>query len=434
MDTTDGIDEIRKVADAGEIYTLMFETTTIKLTDGKAKNAERKQESGMAVRLMENGREGFSSALGPADLKEVIGRARASARFGEKAEFHFVKDTPQAEPVTYSDTVEALTIDRMRRMGEEVCARIKEECPDGTVEVSVSKATAEHTISNTEGADITERFSHFYLYGHLEWVRGEEILSIYAFEVSVAAEDFTDKVVSDILRYLRWSEREAKVDSGEKDVLFAAKGGASMVLLPLMVALNGENIARRISPLLGKVDEKLFSDMLTVVDDGTIDLRTGSSTFDCEGVAVRRNILVENGVVKNFIFDLKHGAMAGAESTGNGKRSLTSLPRPSFNNFIVQPGNTPLDEMIRSVKDGVFVASALGVGQGNIISGAFSNPLGLAFRIENGEVVGKIRKAAVAGNIYEAFKRIKAVSKETEVGGSSETPYLLLGEVSVVSG
>ncbi|MCX7704004.1 MAG: TldD/PmbA family protein [Planctomycetota bacterium] len=414
MDISVLLDDICKVADSGEIYTLKHESTSLGFIDGRAKDASRKQEYGSAVRLLKDGRIGFSSARGPAELKSVIERALSSARFGEEADFQFTKSSPFSRPITYSDTAERLTLDRMREIGESVSAGIKEKCPDGVVQVSVGIGIAEHRIVNTAGTDVSEKFSHFYIGAGVEWVRGEEILLMHTFEVSVKVDEFVKKVVSDILRQLDWCKREAKLTSGAKEVLFGAKGGLSVVLVPLMAGLNGENIARRTSPLLSRTGEKLFSERLTLFDDGTLDYRVGSAVFDCEGTPVRKNALIENGILKGFIFDLKFGAMAKAASTGNGKRtSVATLPRPSFNNLVILRGDTPLEEMIKGVEDGVYIESALGVGQGNIISGAFSNPLGLAFRIERGEVTGKIGKASVAGNVYEILKRVEAVSKET---------------------
>jgi len=435
MDIQDVLPHIRRLADAGEVYGLKYETTAVELVDGRTKSATRKQEYGTAVRLLSKGRMGFSSALGPCDLKTVAEKAAASAQFGEEVNFQFVKEKPLRKPTVYSETVERLSLDKMREMGEKVCSLLKEKCPDGVVEVSVRTGVAEHRIVNTAGADGSEKFSNFSLSAHIEWVRNDEIILVYGYEVSVRVEDFIEKVVADVSRQLNWCEREAKLQSGPKDVLFDAKSGVSAIIVPLMAGLNGENIARRTSPLLGKVGQKLFSEKLTVFDDGTVDNRVGSSSFDCEGTPVRKNVLIDEGVLKGYVFDLRFGAMAGAVSSGNGKRaSVSSLPRPSFNNFIIKPGDIEFEKMLKGIKDGVYVVMALGIGQGNIISGAFSNPLGLAFRIENGEVTGKIRKASIAGNVYDSFKRIEALSKETEILGAGEVPHILLSGVSVVAG
>ena len=139
----------------------------------------------------------------------------------------------------------------------------------------------------------------------------------------------------------------------------------------------------------------------------------GSTPYDDEGVPHCRNLLIEKGVLKSFIYDLKTAAQAGTESTGNAA-SLFTQPDVSFGNIILQPGRTPLKDIIASIDEGILVESLLGLGMGNTISGAFSNPLDLAFKIEKGEVVGRVKDLSIAGNIYDLLKDVAAVSQEAQ--------------------
>jgi PmbA protein len=101
---------------------------------------------------------------------------------------------------------------------------------------------------------------------------------------------------------------------------------------------------------------------------------------------------------------------------------------------MIQPGNTPLKDMIASIREGILVEGLLGLGQGNIISGAFSNPLALAFKIENGQIVGRVKDLSIAGNVYDLLKNVEAVSQETEwVYASIHAPYILLPQMNVVA-
>jgi PmbA protein len=213
-----------------------------------------------------------------------------------------------------------------------------------------------------------------------------------------------------------------------------AHTGALALILPLMEGVNGKNVFTGISPLLGKVGEKLFDNKITFVDDGTLDGRFASAPSDDEGVPHRRNVLVERGVLKGFLYDLKTAAQSGAESTGNGSRSLFSPPQPAPTNLILEAGDTPLAEMIAGIDEGLLVQDLLGLGQGNIISGAFSNPLALAFKIERGEIVGRVKNVSIAGNVYDLLKDVAAVSRETLwVYNALRLPYILLPEMNVVA-
>jgi len=182
------------------------------------------------------------------------------------------------------------------------------------------------------------------------------------------------------------------------------------------------------------VGEKLFDDKVNVVDDGTLDGKYGSAPYDDEGVPHRRNVLVEHGVLKGFLYDLKTAAQSGVESTGNGSRGLFNPPAPEPTNLILAGGSTPLAEMVAGIDEGLLVEDILGLGQGNIISGAFSNPLSLAFKIEKGEIVGRVKDVSIAGNVYDLLKEVTAVSRETLwVYGGRCMPYLLLPELNVIA-
>jgi PmbA protein len=182
----------------------------------------------------------------------------------------------------------------------------------------------------------------------------------------------------------------------------------------------------------GKIGEKLFDEKVTIVDDGTIPGKFASASYDDEGVPHRRNVLIEKGVLKGFIYDLKTAAQSKVESTGNASRQLFFPPAPSFTNFVIQPGQTPLKNMLTGIDEGILVENLLGLGQGNIISGAFSNPLALAFKIEKGEIVGRVKDLSIAGNIYDLLKNVAAVSQEAQwVYSTFYAPYVLILEMNV---
>ena len=134
------------------------------------------------------------------------------------------------------------------------------------------------------------------------------------------------------------------------------------------------------------------------------------------------------------MYDLKTATQSGVESTGNGSRSLFSPPSPSPTNFVLEAGDTPLADMIAGVEEGLLADSALGLGQGNVLSGAFSNSLGLAYKIEKGEIVGRVKDVSIAGNVYDLLQDVAAVSRETEwIYNNFSLPYVLLEDMNIVA-
>ena len=225
------------------------------------------------------------------------------------------------------------------------------------------------------------------------------------------------------------------IKPGRMPVLFSP-AGAQALILPLSEALNGKEVYKGTSPIKDKVDEKLFDEKITLVDDGTMDGCFGSTPYDDEGVPHSRNVLIENGVLKSFIYDLKTAAQAGTQSTGNAVRSLFTQPDVSFGNVVLQPGRTPLRDIIASIDEGIRgVPARDGDGQHHL--GAFSNPLDLAFKIEKGEVVGRIKDLSIAGNIYDLLEDVAAVSQEAQWNYNFFyapyvfAPYVLIPEMNV---
>ena len=232
---------------------------------------------------------------------------------------------------------------------------------------------------------------------------------------------------------LELARKSAAIRSGQMPVLFSPMG--TLVLgYPLMLALDGKSVYTRTSPMADKVGERLFDEKITIVDDPTLDGRFSSAAYDDEGVPHRRNVLVEAGVLKGFLYDLKTAAQSGVESTGNGSRRLFSPPAPSPTNLVFGAGETPVEQMIASVDEGLLVDMPLGLGQGNVLSGAFSNSLGLAYKIEKGEIVGRVKDVSIAGNVYDLLRNVAAVSRETEwIYNDFCLPYVLLPEMNVVA-
>jgi PmbA protein len=216
-------------------------------------------------------------------------------------------------------------------------------------------------------------------------------------------------------------------------VLFSPVG-ALVLGLPLVLGLNGRNVYRGISPMAGRAGEQLFDEKLTLLDDPTLAGRPGSSAYDDEGLPRQRRPLIAHGVLEGFVYDLKTAVQSGTAPTGNGERSLFNPPTPGFSNLILLGGTTPLAEIIAGIDEGLLVESPLGLGQGNVISGAFSNNLSLAYKIERGEIAGRVKDVGIAGNVYQDLRTIAALSQESEwVYGGLRMPYVLLPELNVVT-
>jgi len=260
-------------------------------------------------------------------------------------------------------------------------------------------------------------------------IRGTDILEIHYGQFWRKMDSSVDRVniARRIIEKFRLAERMTKIKSKEMPVIFTPEG-LDVLILPLKLGFNGKNIVLGSSPLVGKLGNKVFDSKLNITDNPLIDYAPESGIYDGEGVPHRINTLVENGVVKSFLYDLETAGRAGTKSTGNG-------PGCGMTNLVIGEGNVDYKDMIKGVSEGLLVDDVIGLGQSNVINGEFSVNVNLGYKIENGEIVGRVKDVMLAGNAYNALANITAIGNKAEwVGGSLNTPPILVEKLSVVSG
>lgn len=159
----------------------------------------------------------------------------------------------------------------------------------------------------------------------------------------------------------------------------------------------------------GRVGERVASDLVTVIDDGTIDNLRGSLGVDDEGVATNRNVLIEDGILKGYMSDRLNAAMMGIKSTGNGRReSYQQLPMPRMTNTFIAPGESVLEDMIASVDYGIYAPDLAG-GEVDITSGQFVFTTQEAYLIEKGQVLHPIKRVTMVGHGPSIMEEVSMV-------------------------
>jgi TldD protein len=179
--------------------------------------------------------------------------------------------------------------------------------------------------------------------------------------------------------------------------------------------LEGDFNRKGTSAFSGRLGERVASPLCTVVDDGTIPARRGSLNVDDEGTPTRRNVLIENGILKGYLQDRLNARLMGVEPTGNGRReSYAHHPMPRMTNTFMLPGITPPEEIIRSVKRGLY-AAAFGGGQVDITNGKFVFSASEAYLIEDGKVGRPVKGATLIGNGPDALTRVTMVGDDLKL-------------------
>ena len=179
--------------------------------------------------------------------------------------------------------------------------------------------------------------------------------------------------------------------------------------------LEGDFNRKGTSAFSGRIGERVAAPGVTVVDDGAIGGRRGSLTIDDEGTPTRRNILIEDGILKGYIQDRLNARLMGVEPTGNGRReSFAFAPMPRMTNTFMLPGNDNPGELVERVKDGIY-AKSFGGGQVDITSGKFVFSCTEAYLIEDGKVGAPIKGATLIGNGPDALTRVKMIGSDMKL-------------------
>lgn len=179
--------------------------------------------------------------------------------------------------------------------------------------------------------------------------------------------------------------------------------------------LEGDFNRKKSSTYSGSMGQKVASDLCTIVDDGTLLNRRGSLSVDDEGVQSQYNVLIENGILKGFMQDKMNARLMGVNPTGNGRReSYAHLPMPRMTNTYMLPGQSDPQEIIGSVKKGIY-APNFGGGQVDITSGKFVFSTSEAYLIEDGKITTPIKGATLIGNGPDAMNQVSMVGNDLEL-------------------
>ncbi len=219
-----------------------------------------------------------------------------------------------------------------------------------------------------------------------------------------------------------------KVGTKRVPVVFDQEMAGSL-LANLCSAVSGYGLYKRASFLLDQLGHTVASDHITVHDDGRMEGGLGSRPFDGEGLPTRKNTIVERGVLKSYLLDTYSGRKLGQASTGNASRSVGDNPSVGPTNFYLVPGMKTAEQIIGSVKEGLYVTELIGFGI-NMVTGDYSRGAS-GFWIENGELAYPVEEITIAGNLKQMFKDIELVGSDLVFRGRIASPTLKIGEMMV---
>ena len=410
-------------AEDAEVYYSRSQSHPVFFEANRLKQLESSESEGTALRVWRGGSPGLAVAYGPVDPQILVEKAIALSSLNppETPELNEAR-TQIAEFVGQTLPVETLV-----EVGKKAIAQIRAAYPEVLCSGELECEEDQTILLNSKGLHCEHQDTAISYYFGVEWIRGEDFLAVYDGEYSREKIN-PNQIVEQILQRLIWAKDNAPSPTGKVPVLFTPNA-ATMLWGTVIAALNGKRILEDSSPWSQKLGESVLSELLTFSQDP--QLIPYDCPFDDEGTPTQALTLINQGKIEQFYSDRTIARHLGYPATGNGFRpGLGGYPTPSLVNCIIESGKGSLPELISQMGNGLVIDQILGGGPN--ISGDFSINVDLGYRIENGEIVGRVKDTMVAGNVYTILKQILALGSDRQWNGSCYTPSVLVDGVSVV--
>ncbi len=414
-----------------EIFCSKGETTSISFENSVFKKIESKSITGTGLRVIKNGKSGFSYAGGN-NLENIVEFATENSVFGNKVNFDFPNNTVKPVNGLYSDEIEKLSISEMKKTGQEIIESLNKNLKGYKFDTGIEKENVYIKIQNSSGFKGEFKKTYYSVYFSVMRAKNDEIFSAYDGETTLDIKNSYKNKMENLIGLCKKLETKDKITSGKYPVIFSPKA-SYLIFNILNFALNGKNVQKGSSALSSKMGKNVFSENFTLRDNPQLEGGISSSPFDGEGMPTKDKYLIKNGKVENFIFDIFTGSLMNKKSTGNGRRGYSSIPSPGFYNVMVEPGKTPYEEVLRDIKNGIFVDEFIGGGQSNVMAGEFSVNLTLAFKIENGKIKGSLKDTMLSGNVFNILKNSPVFCDTLYRKHNYYLPYTMFNGLSVSS-
>jgi PmbA protein len=431
------VSEARKRNLKFEVFSIREETRSLSFEQSELQDISHKIIEGAGVRVIHENRLGFSSSNNIHN-PEVIDYAINSAKYGKEALFSFPELPEHSESL--GELQSEIEFEEIFPIIKEVVKYLETKY-SGKVNLSVTQIASTRKLANYRSEKLVQRHANFFDFSlSLFSITSSGFLFTFNWtwkKSKLEAKDLWD-TVGKMERTLINYEKVVRVPSGKYKVVFGPPSLLVTLGMAVSSGVNGFYLSRRMSPLLGKMNEKILDDKINIFDDPLMDT-PGKKKYDDEGLPVSKRAIIENGVLKNFILNLDSAQELNMSPSGNGIRgSYTSQPLPGFHTLHLLEGNRSLDEIVAELDNTILFLFPIGGGQSNILMGDYSLNVGLGYYIEKGEIIGRVKDTMISGNVYSDFNRILEISKDSElfpgVGSTfAKLPFVVLEGISVTS-
>lgn len=423
-------------AEMAEAYISSSKELDIEVREGRVDTLKFAEDRGIGLRVIMGGRTGFSfsTELTAKGIGETIKQAMANCANTAPDPYNILP-SPGSYPDLdiYDPEIRGTEIEKKIEM-----AKLMEESArsfDPRVKVIESSSYQDGevlvTIINSLGMKLAYRGAYCGIYLALAAGEGDNSQSGFALDFSLKYKNLKPEQVGTEAAGRAVRMLGATPESTRRVPVVLDPYVAAGFLGLIGPALTGEAVQKGRSLFAGKIGNRVASDKVNIIDSGALAEGIASAPFDGEGVPTSSNILVQEGILKGYLYNTYTAAKDGVKSTGNGVRnSFKGMPAVGTTNFFIKQGQLPVNKLIEDVPAGLYVTEVMGMHTANPISGDFS--VGIAgLLIENGQLTRPVRGMAMGGNIVELLVNVDAVGDDLKFFGGRGSPTIRISEMTL---
>jgi PmbA protein len=423
-------------ANAAEVFLETNRNLSVQVLKAEIETIEEASSQGVGFRVFVDGKMGFSHCNDFSDrsLEDTISKAIAFAKLSSPDENNVLPDNKEITNVEglFDPGISSVSMDRKIKMALDL----------------EKLAMSDSRITKSSGAGFGESESEIFI------ANSNGLLKSYkssgcSLGVSVVAEKgdqkntggescsrvfFADLIpleeIAAVASKKAWELLDPVMVGTQKASVIFDPDVARALIGGIIAAINGERVLQGASFLKDYLGKQFASSLLTIIDDGTRPKSLASSPFDGEGVPTIKNTLVQNGVLKSFIYNTKAAKRAGVKSTGNASRGgFSSLPGIGTHNVYLEAGKYSRNEIIAGTKKGLLLKEVTGYGIDSV-SGNFSGGA-TGFWVVNGEIVHPVKGLTIAGKAFDILNAIDMMGNDLDMNRSFSAPTFRVAEIQI---
>jgi PmbA protein len=426
-------------ADDAEAYAAVSAESEVFIENNDLKQAKSQAISSIGIRVLLNGSLGFYSVnrLSKDDVKRAVSMAIKVARVSPKDRYNSLPRRSKLRLLRgiYDRKAESFEASDAAGLAAEMLQAAKSY--DSRVSVdsgNLASAVATHALANSNGTELKERISTF------SWsIMGMAIedSNVSSFDFQSGGSHFVKNIDArrtavEFAETVVNSLGPQRITSFRGEMLLTPSAVNELVEEVISYSINSDTVQKKSSQFAGKLGKKVSSELLAVEDDATNTEGLGAASFDREGVPHRRNVVIEKGMLKKFLYNTYTAHKDGVRSTGNAGGSTSSPPSVSATNFIIQPGRSSVDALVSEMENGIIISRFS--GNVNPVNGDFSGVVKGGRLVKNGEIRHAVKEVMMAGNVFDALRHLTGVSREQKAIFDSILPHMRFDNVSFTAG